>query len=139
MRPFLIIPIAPLSVGEEGELGGWKEAEGEAVVGCGAVGGYGRAVVGCGVAFVDGPVVGGILVVEAAHDVVAVGLGEDGGGGDVAVAAVSFDEGLPGDVAPGMEFVAVDDDAGGREAAGGGGDAEPEPTPQQPVVSARPF
>lgn len=110
-----------LGSGEEGELGGGKEAEGEAVVGGGAVGGDGGAVVGGGVTFVDGPVVGGVFVVEVAHDFVTVGLGEDGGCGDVAVAAVSFDECLPGDVAPRVEFVAVDDDrCGGLPPVGTG-------------------
>lgn len=43
----------------EGELGR-EEAEGGAVEGCWAVGGYGGAVGFCGVAFVDVPAIHGV-------------------------------------------------------------------------------
>ena len=102
----------------EGELFGRKEAEGEAMEGGGAVEADGGAVVGGGVAFVGGPVVLGVLDGEGAHDFVAVGFGEDGGGGDVAEAAVAFDKGFPGKVSVGIEFVTVDDDAQGADGQG---------------------
>ena len=75
----------------------------------GAMGGDGGAMVGSRVAFVLGPVVHGVLLVEAAHELIAVGLGEDRGSGDVAEAAVALDIGGEGNVAPGGEFVAVHD------------------------------
>lgn len=54
-----------------------EEAEGEAVEGGGTEGGDGCAVVAGGVAFVDLPVVAGVLEGCFFHEFVAVGLGED--------------------------------------------------------------
>ena len=61
---------------EEGELG-VEELEGEAVVGCGAVGGYSGTVCLCGVAFVAVPAILWIIGGDGAHILVAVSLGED--------------------------------------------------------------
>ena len=101
----------------EGELDG-KEAEGEAVVGGGAVGFDGGAVVGGGIAFVGCPAVGGILAMKPAHDFVTVGFGEYGGGGDIAKPSVALYECLPGDVAVWFEAIAVDDNGVGAQRQG---------------------
>lgn len=79
------------------------------MVGGWAVGGY-SLTMGCrGVALVDLPAVSGIVGGYGFHILVAMGFGEDRGGGDVAESAVAFDEGLPGDIGIGFEAVAVDD------------------------------
>lgn len=93
---------------EEGELG-VKKAEGEAMMRGGAVCGDGGSMIGSGVAFVFRPVVGGELLMKACHKLVAVSLGEDGCGGNVAESSVAFDKCGAGHVAPWMEFVAVND------------------------------
>ena len=79
------------------------------MVGCDAVLLYGVEVLRCGVAFVAVPAVGGVFVVEAQHELVAVCLGEDAGGGDGHVGGVAFDKGLVRDVGLVVEAVAVDE------------------------------
>ena len=73
----------------------------------GAEGGNCCAVGFCGVAFVDFPVVAGVLGGEFLHQFIAVGLGEYRCGGDIGVLAVAFDYGDVGDVAIRFEPVAV--------------------------------
>lgn len=99
----------------EFQLRGAEEVECHAVVGCGAVEADGGAVCGGGVALVAVPGVGGVLVVDGEHVVVAVGLGQDGGGCYAHVLGIAFDDGVVGGGAVGDEAVAVDDDVCGAE------------------------
>ena len=102
-----------------------KEAEGAAVERGGAVLGDGGAVLAGGISGVARPAILRMLPVEVGHVVVAVGFGQNGGGGDGEVAGVALDEGgvrqglgEEGEVgaveggtgAVGVEAVAVDDD-----------------------------
>ena len=80
----------------------------------------GGTVLGSGVAGVVVPSVEGKLLVEPHHAVVAVGLGEDGGGGDGEVGGVALDDAVVGNdlsvalrVVVGIEAVAVDDEVVG--------------------------
>jgi hypothetical protein len=86
------------------------KGEGVTVVGCDAVLLDGAVVVGGGVAFVVGPAIERELAVELEHDVVAVGFGEDGGGGDGHEAGVAFDNALVGKGSFVVEAVAVDEE-----------------------------
>lgn len=84
------------------------QPETPAVVFAGADAVQGFAVVFGGVAFVDGPVVRGVRIVQACHPFVAVGLGEDAGGGDAAETTVTFHEARVWYAGVGDEAVTVD-------------------------------
>lgn len=90
--------------------------EGEAVEGGEAEAEDGGLVLGCGVAHVALPAVAGVSGGQLGHQVVAVGLGQNGGGGDAEVFAVTFHHGVGGyvhhrdGVEVGLEFVSVDYD-----------------------------
>ena len=103
-------PIHCLTVKGDGQFLGAEEVESAAVVGRDAMLADGLAVLSRGVAHVVLPVVVGILLRQADHLVVAVGLGQDGGGSDGEVLAVALDDGGMGQVAVGLEAVAIDDD-----------------------------
>ena len=91
-------------------------SEGEAVVGGESEAEDGGLVLGGGVAHVALPAVAGVLPGQLGHQVVAVGLGQNRGGGDAEVFAVTFHYGMGGNVhhrdgiEVGFEFVAVDYD-----------------------------
>ena len=88
-----------------------QQVEGHAVVGRGAVLADGFAVGGGGVALVVVPGVAGVLVVQAQHVVVAVGLGQYAGGGYVHVLGIALHHRLPRCGAVGLEAVAIHADA----------------------------
>ena len=90
----------------EGEDGLGK-AEGEAVVGCGAVLGDGGAVGFGGVAFVDGPAVLGIVGGETVHQFVAVSFGQNGGCGYRHEGGVAFHHCGVGNIVVWTEFIPV--------------------------------
>ena len=92
------------------ELRGREELEGHAVVGCGAILADGFAVGWGGIAFVAVPVVLGIVLMDAEHIVVTVGLGKDAGGSNAHVGSIALDDGGVGDVLVGHEAVAVDEE-----------------------------
>ena len=70
----------------------------------------GVEVFGSRIAFVAVPAVVGILLVEAAHDFVAVGFCEDAGSSHGHVTGIALDDALVGDVGLVVEAVAVDDE-----------------------------
>lgn len=86
------------------------------MVGRGAILTDGGTMSGGGIAFVLVPMVLGIILMDAEHVVVAVGLGKNGGGGDVHVGGVALDDGGMGDVFVGHEAVAVDEEVLGTDA-----------------------
>lgn len=69
------------------------------------------------VAFILVKIVGGELVVEVDHDVVAGDFGEDGGGGDRGIAGVAFDNGFGGAGEVFGELVAVNEGLSGVDLA----------------------
>ena len=75
--------------------------------GRGAPGGDRSAVCRAGIAFVLFPAVLGVLFGELLHQAVALGFGQDGGGGDAGVGRVAFDDAAVRDVVPAAEAVAV--------------------------------
>jgi len=112
----------------EGKLAVAKEVEGAAVVRRGAMLLDALAVLLGGIAGIVVPTIVRILLVEFLHVVVAVGLGEDGGGCDGEVFAIAFHDGgmgqgmtLLGTVRVfivGVESVAVDDEGFGTNGKG---------------------
>ena len=66
------------------------------------------AMLGRGIALVMLPVVVGVLLVQAVHIVVAVGLGQDGGRCDVHQFAIALNHRLVGCVAIGLELITID-------------------------------
>jgi len=79
----------------------------------GSVGLEGLEVVGGGVAFVLIPVVLRKFVVEVFHEFVSVGFGEDGGGRNALVFAVSLGYAVVGEGAIGQKFCPVDEEGFG--------------------------
>ena len=65
---------------------------------------------GCGITFVMSPVVGWKLVCQSVHEVVAVSLGQDRGGGNGEVGGVTFHYTSVGNAPMVLETVAIDKD-----------------------------
>ena len=80
------------------------------MMGRNAIAADGLAVLFGGIGHVAVPAVLGIVHGQASHIFVAVGLGQDAGGGDGLDGGVAFDHGVGGRIAPGREAVAVDQD-----------------------------
>ena len=78
------------------------------MIGCKAILAYGEAMLLGGVAFVACPAVLGILLMQAHHIFVAVGLCQNRGCGDVGILAVALDDALVGQSVMRYEAVAVD-------------------------------
>ena len=87
-----------------------QQVEGHAVVGSRAVLTDGGSVSRGRVAHVVIPFVHGVFVMQPHHAVVAVGLGEDGGGGDSEIFSVTFDDTGMWQVVVFVEAIAVDDE-----------------------------
>ena len=68
----------------------------------------GLVVCGSGVAFIGIPAVEGVFLVQLSHELVAVSLGEDAGGGDGHILCVAFDDACVGNIGFVIETVAVD-------------------------------
>ena len=71
-----------------------------------------------GVSLVAVPAITGVLGVEAKHVVVAIGLGENGSGGNREIGGIAFDHGGVGNARIGAEAVAVDEQVLGAEGEG---------------------
>ncbi len=67
-----------------------------------------------GVALVLFPAVVGVLLVEGGHVLIAIGFGEDAGGGDAEVFAIAFDDAMVGEIVVGNEEFAINEQLLGR-------------------------
>ena len=93
------------------ECGLRQQLEGAAVIGRGAILLDGGAMVRGGITLIARPAILWILCIQATHEFISMGLGQDGGSGDAKHLAVALDDGSMRNIVVREETITVNEDA----------------------------